>query len=120
VIRFGLLDHDVKPKPLYHAYALLAPVVGSGNKRLPPVDAPSGRLDGGKGAVLASEAAGGETRALLTNRDASSRTVRFEVDGKPVTPAKVTLFDDPKQPPRDAAPAAVLTLPARSLMLVEL
>jgi hypothetical protein len=110
----AFIDHHGKPKPAYYAYALLAQVIGTGSSRLVPVGAADGRLDGGMGAVLASRDAAGKVRVLLVNRGAFARTAT--VGG---VPTAVTVFDDPAHPPHAVSPSAPVTVPPRSLVLVE-
>jgi hypothetical protein len=111
----AFIHHDKRPKPAYYAYRLLAQVIGTGSSRLAPLEHADGRLDGGMGAVLASRDAAGRVRALLINRGAGARTATVGA-----VPAAVTVFDDPARPPHAVSPSAVLTVPPRSLVLVEL
>jgi hypothetical protein len=119
-IRFGLLDHAVEPKPLLRVYSLLAALVGGGNVRLKAKDQEDGRLEDGQGALLAAIDASGLVRLLLINRGSVARASRVELDGKPATPSRVLLFDDPKAPARVLSPSGLITLPPRSVALLEL
>ena len=110
----GILNHDGSPKPAYYAYTLLAAVIGSGSSRLAPTGNADGRLDGRMGAVLASRDAAGKIRVLLINRGAVARTATVGA-----TPTAVTVFDDPTRQPHAVSPSDVVTVPARSLVLVE-
>jgi hypothetical protein len=116
----GIVDHDFTPKPAYWAFVLLAQVIGSGGSRLAPAANPDGKLDGGMGAVLASKDAGGKVRVLLINRNPTARTARIALAAGNATPSRVRAFADPKGPPADVAPSAVIAVPARSLVLVVL
>ncbi|WP_323825544.1 hypothetical protein, partial [Pseudomonas aeruginosa] len=60
-VPFGLLDHAVRPKPLYHAYELLARVLGGGGDRLTVEGAP----DPAVGAALVTRDPAGKIRALF-------------------------------------------------------
>jgi hypothetical protein len=121
VLAFGLLDHAVKPKPLYHAYSLLNAVVAGGSDRLAVAGFADGKLDAGQGAVLASKDSAGKVRVLLVNRASVARTARVDQPGaQGVLPKTVQIFDDPTKPPRTAIPSAVVTVPAKSLALIEL
>ncbi len=110
----GLLRHDLTPKPAYYAWVLLAQVIRDGAARLAPIGHADGKLDGGLGAVLASRDAAGQVRVLLVNRATAARTATV---GAP--PTAVTVLDDPTRPPRTVAPSAVVTVPARSIVLIE-
>ena len=110
----AFIHHDGSPKPAYYAYQLLAQVIGARSSRLAPLGNADGRLDGGMGAVLASRDGAGKVRVLLVNRGAQARTATVGA-----TPTAVTVFDDPARPPHAVAPSAVLTVPPRSLVLVE-
>jgi len=110
----GILNHDMSPKPVYYAYALLARMIGAGASRLAPIGNTDGRLDGGMGAVLASRDAAGNVWVLLVNRNSSARTATVGA-----TPTAITVFDDPASPPHDVAPTSVIAIPARSIVLVE-
>ncbi|MBW2731365.1 MAG: hypothetical protein JRH20_03170 [Deltaproteobacteria bacterium] len=118
-IPFGLLRHDLSPKPLYHAYALLARVITPGALRLPPLDDESGRLEGGVGAVLASKGADGSLRVLLVNTADTPRTLALVREGSPVERARITRFDTPNEAPLSEEASFPLALPARSLVLIE-
>jgi hypothetical protein len=116
---YGLLDNALAAKPLYWAYALMARLFAGGDAvRLRPSD--SGELDGGMGAVLAARDASGRVRVLLVNRNPVPRTARIELDGSARVPARVLGMDDVHLSPVALPVDAVLTLPARSLVLVEL
>lgn len=117
---FGLLDHGVRPKPLYHAYALLASLVGKGWARLPPKGHEDGKLDGGLGAVIASRDDAGVVRALLVNRGASARTATISVQGIAKVPSAVRVFDAPSSPPHEGEHARAVLVPPRSIVLVTL
>lgn len=120
-IEFGLVEHDVAPRPLHRAYRLLAAVITPGAHRLAPVGVPDGVLDDGMGAVLAAQDDAGATRVLLVNRNTTSRTVRIELDGAPAVPARLRILDDPESDIRDTDPAGeAFEVPARSVVLVEL
>ena len=110
----GIINHDASPKPVYYAYTLLAQVIGSGSARLASVGNRGGRLDGGMGAVLASRDAVGKVRVLLINRGAVARTASVGA-----TPTAVTVFDDPTRPPHTVPPSGIVTVPPRSIVLVE-
>lgn len=116
----GIIDHDGSPLPAYHAYVMLAQLIGSGSSRLSPIGHSDGRLDGGAGAVLASKDAAGKVRVLFINRGAVARTARVDLPSGAATPTKVRALVDPKQPPADVAPSTAIVLPARSIVLVEL
>ena len=116
----GFLDHDGTPRPAYFAYTMLKAVIGVGSSRLAPAESPSsdGRLDGGMGAFLASRNAVGTIRVLLINRGAVARTASIGA-----VPTSVAVFDDPTRPPHPVAAsdaAQVVTVPPRSLVLIEL
>jgi hypothetical protein len=110
----ALVHHDFSPKPAYYAFALLAKLIGSGATRLAATGFADGKLDGGMGAVLAGKDAAGTVRVLLVNRN---RTARSATVG--ALPTAVTVFDDATKPPRAVAPSEVVTVPARSIVLVE-
>jgi hypothetical protein len=110
----AVVHHDFSPKPAYYAFVLLAKLIGSGATRLPAIGFADGKLDGGMGAVIAGKDAAGTVRVLLVNRN---RTARSATVG--ALPTAVTVFDDPAQPPRSVAPSEVVTVPARSIVLVE-
>jgi hypothetical protein len=121
IIPWGMLDHGVAPRPLFHAYELLAALVGGGADRLVVAGATDGSLAGGDGAALASrDFASSKTRVFVVNRSAAARTVRIDVGGAPATPARIRAFDDPHAAVHDVAPSTVFTLAARSMALVEL
>jgi hypothetical protein len=110
IIPFGLLDHQVKPKPAYHAYTMLARLMGG--DRLVVAGHEDGRFDGGMGAVLASRG-NGMARVLVVNRGNAAKTVSAGL------PATVTVLDDPMNPPHTLAPAPIVTVPPRSIVLIE-
>ena len=118
-ITWGLVDHDLQPKPLAYAYQLLARAIPDGAVRLLPRAPANGRLDDGLGAVLATRDAGGTLRVLLVNRNEEWRTARVLVDGVPGQPAAVTAYLLP-----DGLVDGVLDpeipVPPRALVLVEL
>ena len=111
----AVVHHDFTPKPAYFAFALAARVIGGGAVRLAAAGHEDGALDGGMGALLAGRGGDGVVRVLLVNRGAGARTAT--VGGMP---SAVTVYDDPQAPPRAVAPSEVVTVPARSLALVEL
>lgn len=117
-IRFGLLDYDVQPKPLYHAYALLYEWIGAGRDIVSIEGTTEGQLEGGLGVALATKDAQGKTRLLLINRDTKEHTFVLKVDDKEVIPTEVNLFDKPATPPQIVANSAILTLPPKSIMTV--
>jgi hypothetical protein len=120
VITWGLLDHDVNPRPLYRAYELLTMLISDGAVRLQPTGFEDGRLDGGTGAVLAARDAGDTTRVLFVNRSETVRTARVDLAGSPAQPTRLLVFDQPADPVREVAPEdAVFDVPARSLVLAE-
>jgi hypothetical protein len=110
----AFINHDGSPKPAYYAYRLLAQVIGTGSSRLALIGNADGRLDGGMGAVLASRDAAGRVRVLLINRGAAARTATVGA-----VPTAVTVLDDPARPPHAVPPSAIVTVPPRSLVLVE-
>lgn len=121
-IPWGLVDHDGSELPVLHAYALLAALYGGEGdaEQLEVAGAPLGR-PGPDAAVLAARGADGKLRALLVNRGASPRLARFSVGGKVRRPARLTLFEDPKQAPRARSVAGdPIAVPGRALVLVEL
>lgn len=124
ILPYGLLDHDVKPRPIYWAYALLSRVVGgflyAGARRLVPAGLESGELDGGMGAVIASRDAFGKTRVLLTNRGATARSARVDVGGATRTPSLVLSMTAPRLAPVAVTPTPSVVVPPRSIVLVEL
>ena len=122
VITWGLYDHAMRPKPLAHAYQLMARLIGAGARRLDIAGIQAGKLDGGQGAILAArEAATGKVRVLLINRGKAPRRARLRLDAdKPLVPNVITLFDNPARAPRKIRPeGAIIQVPARSLLLVE-
>jgi len=110
----GIIDHDLSLQPAYYAYTLFAQVIGSGSSRLAAIGHSDGKLDDGMGAVLASRDAGGKVRVLLVNRNTSARTATVGA-----TPTAVTVLSDPTRVPSAVPPSAVVTVPARSIVLVE-
>jgi hypothetical protein len=111
-LRWGLLDHDMRPRPLYRAYEQLARTIATGSTRVAVRGAQDGRLEGGTGAVLAATAAG-ETRVLVVNRGGAARNVRVSYG----TPRALHVFDEPHGPVRDVAPSEVFTVPAQSIVV---
>ena len=111
----GIIDHDFTPRPAFYTFALLAKLIGGGAQRLAVSGFSDGELDGGMGAVLAAVGADGTTRILFVNRNTSARTASVGA-----TPSAVTVFDDPTRAPHDASPSAIVAVPARSIVLVEL
>jgi Tol biopolymer transport system component len=95
---------------------MLAAVIRPDATRLVPAEAPAGALEAGVGAVLASRDAAGTVRVLVVNRAGSAR--RLKLAGGPV-PSAVTVFDDPKSAPRSVGPSSVVSVPPRSLVLIE-
>jgi hypothetical protein len=118
-LRWGLVDHDIKPTPLFHAYELLAALIGSGADRLVIASASDGALGGSQGAVIAARD-GVATRVLLVNRDLAAHTTRVDVNGQSSTPKRVRLFDDPASAVREIPPSMVIAVPARAIALVEM
>jgi hypothetical protein len=121
-IPWGLVDHDGSELPVLHAYALLAALYGGEQdaEQLEVGGAPLGRL-GSDAAVLAARGSDGKLRALLVNRGANARLARLSVGGAAVQPARLTILEDPKQPPRSRAVTGDrIAVPARALVLVEL
>ena len=110
----AVVHHDFSPKPAFYAFALLHQLIGDGATRLAATGFADGKLDGGMGAVLAGRDAAGVVRVLLVNRDATARTATVGA-----MPTAVTVFDDPTQPPRPVAASQIVTVPPRSLVLVE-
>ncbi len=117
-IPFGIVGNDRKPKPGFHAYTLLAQVVGGA--RVPVKNAVNGRLDGGLGVVLVTKDAGGKVRALIVNRATSARNVEISVGGAVVTASALSVFDTPSAAPSARDVARTLRLPPRSIALVSL
>jgi len=66
--------------------------------------------------VLASRDAAGTVRVLVVNRGGSTR--RLKLAGGPV-PSAVAVFDDPRSAPRPVPPSSLVTVPPRSLVLIE-
>ena len=116
-VPYSLVHQDGTVNPVYHAYALLHGLIGDGATRLAIAGAPDGSFDAGDGAVLAGKGSDGVVRVLLVNRGSSSRTAR--IDGAGAVTA-VSVFDDPVGAPHAAAPSAVVTVPARAIVLVTL
>jgi hypothetical protein len=119
-IPWGLLDDTVKPVPLDYAYVLLAATIGSGSTRLVVGGATEGALDAGNGAVLAARDASGTTHVLLVNRGTAARTTEVTVNGAGAMPSRVRVFDSPAAGVTDAPPSPVVTVPASSIVLVDL
>ncbi|MDH3442166.1 MAG: hypothetical protein OEM63_15510, partial [Gammaproteobacteria bacterium] len=123
-VALGLIDNAGTPRPLYRAYELMAKLVTDNAERLTVTGLPDGRLDAGMGAVLvAQDSQSGVVRALLVNRNASSRAVKITLDGVDATPAQLFVFDASANPadslPTVQAPGATFTLPARSVAVAE-
>ncbi len=116
---WGMVDHSLAPKPLYGAYLLLAGLIGDGADRLTVLGHADGRLDA-DGAAIASRGADGVVRVFLVNRGGAPRTVRVATAGAARTPSAVRVFSDPKAGVVTAPASPVVTLPARSIALVEL
>src|SRR5262249_50818899 len=74
LLTVGLLDHDVRPRPLYYAYTLLHALITTAADRLAPLNVADGRLDGGAAAVLVGKDGSGVIRVLFVNRSDVSRT----------------------------------------------
>jgi hypothetical protein len=119
-IPWGLVDNTVKPVPLDYAYVLLAATIGSGSARLVVGGATDGALDAGNGAVLASRDASGGAHVLLVNRGTAARTTSVTVNGASAMPSRVRVFDSPAAGVMDEAPSQVVTVPALSIVLVDL
>lgn len=119
-IRFGLLDYDVKEKPLYYAYELLHEVIGPGRDIVSVGGASEGKIEAGMGVVLATKDAQGTIRLLLINRDTKAHIFALKVDGKESTPAEVKLFATPGQAPQPLANTSSLTLPPSSIAVVRM
>ena len=119
---FGLVDHDVKPKPLYRAYELLTRLLSAGGNRFAIEGAPSGRFDGGEGAAIAVRDPSGKLRVLVVNRGAAPRTVRVVLDGALARAASVSSFDDAGSAVHalPSPSAAIVTVAPRSIALLEL
>jgi hypothetical protein len=118
-VPFAPLKNDGTAKPLYRAYELLHALVGAGGARLPVDGAANGSLSGGLGAVLVLKPATGGVRALLVNRDTVPHSTRLELGGAAVAPTRVRVFDAPAEQPRDVTPTAVISVPARAVVLIE-
>jgi hypothetical protein len=117
---WGLVTNAGAPRPVYHAYALLAPVVADGAQRLSVRAFPDGALDAGSGAVLVS-ATGTEVRVFLVNRGTAARTARVDLPSGAATPGSIRVFDDPARPPLDVAPTgALVTIPPSAIALLRL
>lgn len=110
----GIINHDFTPKPAHYAFVMLAQVIGGGALRIAPTGNGDGKLDGGMGAVLASKDASGKVHVLLVNRNTVARTVTVGA-----MPTAVSVFDDPKRPPRSVTPSMVVTVPGRSIVRIE-
>lgn len=117
----GLLDHELRPRPLYYTYQLMSELLGDGARQLPPVGAESGRLDGGSAAVLAvADDETGALRAIFVNRGDTSRTARIDVAGVPATPRRLRVLDVPGEPHDGVLEGRVFVVPPQSILLVEL
>ena len=114
-IPYSLVHQDGSVNPAFHAYELMHALIGGGADRLPIAGAPDGAFDGGAGAAVVGRGGDGVVRALLVNTGGAARTAGFAT-----TPARVQVFDDPTAAPRDVAPTALVTVPARSIVLVQL
>lgn len=119
-IPWGLVDHDLKPQPLYHAYELLNAVVAGGSDRLAPRGFETGELDAGMGAVLATRDAAGKVRVLVINRGSGARTVQIDLKGTKPVPTRVLTFDVPGVAARPSPNSLPVTVPPRAMVLVEL
>jgi hypothetical protein len=119
-IPWGLVDNSGKPTPLLHAYELLAGLVGSGAARLVVGGATDGSLDAGDAAVIASRDPAGGTHVLLVQRGTAARTATVVLGGTPATPKRVRVFDDPTTGVTDVPPSAVVSVPAASIVLLDL
>jgi hypothetical protein len=117
---YATVAADGSPLPMYHAYALLHELIGSGADRLAITGATDGALDAGMGAVVASRAASGPIRVFVVNRGTTARTARVDVRGRTAVPSHVELYDDPAGVPHEVAPAAVISVPPRALALITL
>nr|HEX4315077.1 hypothetical protein [Kofleriaceae bacterium] len=119
-VPYSLVHQDGSVNPSYYAYVLLHALIGAGADRLAVAAAPDGAFDGGAGAVVVGRTADGTIRALLVNTGSAPRTAQLSLAGAASTPARVQVFDDPTAEPRDVAPTAVVTVPARAIVLVSL
>jgi hypothetical protein len=119
-VPYALVDNSGQPLPLGRAYQLMAELVGANRQRLIVTGFENGRLDGGMGALLGSKDAGGALRVLMVNRESVAKTARFTVGGSGKVPTRVEVFDVAAQPIHDVAPSTIVTIPARSLVLVSL
>jgi hypothetical protein len=120
---YGLVDHTGAPKPLYGAYLLLAQTIAGGSDRIAITNHADGKIDDGQGAAIAARDATGKVRVLLVNRGGAARTARIDRSGAAANPAQVQQLDDPTSGVHtvNLAPGAnVVTVPARSIVLVEL
>jgi hypothetical protein len=59
-------------------------------------------------------------RVLLVNRNATPRTARVDLPGGPALAVTVTVLADPTKAPGTAPASTVVTVPARSIVLLEL
>lgn len=116
-IPFGLIGEDRGPKPVFHAYTLLAAVVGA--PRIAVQNAADGRLGGGLGAVLATRGTDGTLRVLVVNRDNAPHPLVLTIAGVKASPKAVRVFDTAGAAP-SVRPGAPTTLPARSIALFDL
>lgn len=94
----------MKPKPAYWAYTLLAKVVPG--DRLVLAGHENGRF--GDVAILATK-----TSVLAINRGTAGKTIAAG------TLSAVTVLGDPASAPHTVAPSAVVTVPPRSIVLLE-
>ncbi len=120
IIKFGLLDTTGKPKPLFHAFALLHKLIGKGNKLLSLEGPVEGKLENGMGAVLATIDPAGKIQVLVINRTKESRNLEFKVDGLGKQPSEILVFADPSKAPQPQTPGSSLTLPPLSMILLAL
>lgn len=116
-IPFGLVAEDRSPKPVFHAYTLLATVVGA--PRIAASNAADGRLGSGLGAVLATRGSDGTLHVLVVNRDSAPHPLSLTIAGVKATPKAVRLFDTASAAP-SVRPGAPTSLPARSIALFDL
>ena len=112
---YAFIHHDFTPKPAYYVFPLFARLIrGPGAARLEAAGAVDGKLEGGVGAALAAKGGDGVVRVLLVNRGDEARTATVGA-----APSAVIVFDDPHRPPRAVVSGDVVTIPPRSIVLVE-